>query len=222
MTKNTVINFARLDYLTTAPYLTWRIILIFTAAIAFIAAGTSNTTIIISMCMMCSVVFACYPFTIGLDTLYFTLPLTKKNVILGRYVFTISLNLAMLLVAYILSFTMMTIFSKDFDLLVNLLTGLACFGLFTFIEAIQIPIYFKMGYTKAKFLTYIPLIAFPALIIAVTTFINEDKLFSTLTNIFTWIENNIIITVLACVAVWLGMMCLSMLISLKFYAKREF
>jgi hypothetical protein len=222
MTKNTVINFARLDYLTTAPYLTWRIILIFTAAIAFIAAGTSNTTIIISMCMMCSVVFACYPFTIGLDTLYFTLPLTKKNVILGRYVFTISLNLAMLLVAYILSFTIMTIFSEDFDWLVNLLTGLACFGLFTFIEAIQLPIYFKMGYTKAKFLAYVPLIAFPASVLAMTAFIDKDKLIPILTNIFTWIENNMIITVLACLLVWTGMMFLSMLVSFKFYIKREF
>ena len=221
MTKNSVINFVRLDYLTTAPFLR-RLLLIFTAGIIFLAVETLNSMIIISMSMMCSVVYACYPFASGLDTLYSTLPFTKKSVIVGRYIFTLSLNLTMFILAYLLSFTIITIFGGDFDWIGNFLTGLACFGLFTLIEAVEIPIYFKVGYMKAALLIFIPVLTFLAFVSAVTTFIKEDKLFSKLTNIISWAENNVIITVLACLLVWLGMMCLSMLISFKAYKKREF
>ena len=227
MTKNTAINFARLDYFTIKPYLTWKSILIFLAVIVFLAYGTSEAAMIVSMCMMYSVIFACYPFAVGdknsLDTLYFTLPVTKKNIVIGRYLFTISLNLIMLVISYLISLIIITALNvMSFDPIVNLLTALVCFALFTFIEAIQLPIYFKLGYTKAKFLAYIPLIAFPASVVAMTAIVDRDKLISTLTNVIAWMGNNIIITVLACLAVWLGIMFLSMLLSLKFYAKREF
>ena len=84
------------------------------------------------------------------------------------------------------------------------------------------PIYYKFGYTKAKFLTYLPLMAFPAATIVVSTLVDESTLIPLVTNAMAWIEANIALTAVFAVVLWAGMMLLSAALSYKLYKTREF
>ena len=223
---NKTLAFAKLDYLTIKSYLNWKTSLLFLAVFGFIGYGTGEPAAAIGMCMMYSVIFACYPFSVGekngTDTLYSTLPITKKNIVSGRYAFTIILNLIMLAVSLVVSIGLLTVFSREFVLLEVLLTAFICFAFFSLVEAIQLPIYFKFGYTKAKFLTYLPLLCFPASIIIANNLIGADRVLPFLTNILVWAESNIALTVIIALVAWVGIMCLSAVLSHKFYKNREF
>ena len=223
---NKTLAFAKLDYLTVKPYLTWRTLLIFLAAFSSIGYGTGEPAAAIGMCMMCSVIFGCYPFSVGeknsTDTLYATLPLTKKNIVVGRYAFTIALNLFMLSVSLVISIGFMVAFKKELVLLEVLLTALIYFVVFSLLEAIQLPIYFKFGYTKAKFLTYLPLLCFPASLMITSNIVGADSLIPLVMNGIAWVESNIAITAIITLVALGGVMYLSAFLSFKFYKTREF
>jgi len=223
---NKTLAFAKLDYMTVKSYLNWKVSLLFLAVFAFIGYGTGEMAASIGMCMMYSVIFACYPFSVGekngLDTLYATLPATKKNIVAGRYTFTVILNLIMLVVGFVVSTVLLTAFGKEFGWVETLLTALICFAFFSLVEAIQLPIYFKFGYTKAKFLVYLPLLCFPASIIIANNLLGADKMMPLLTDMLTWVEANVVITVVIALAAWIGLMLLSAVLSFRFYKKREF
>ena len=224
MTK--VIKFAKLDLLTVKPYLTWKVALLFLAVCAMVGYGTGDTAVVVGMCMIYGVIFSSYPFSVGeksaLDTLYSTLPVSKKQMVAGRYMFSISLTLTALALSCILSFIMMKVLGKEFDLALTLVSALVCFLLFSLIEGIQMPIYYKFGYTKAKFLTYIPLMAFPAATIIVSTLVGKNKLMPLVTDAMAWIEANMILTAILSVVLWAGIMLLSGTLSYRLYRKREF
>ena len=223
---NKVLKFAKLDLLTIKPYMTWKISLLFLAVCAMVGYGTGGTAVIVGMCMMYGVIFSSYPFAVGeksaLDTLYSTLPVSKKQMVAGRYLFSICLILTALILSCILSFIMMRVLGKEFDLATTLISVLVCFLLFSMIEAIQMPIYYKFGYTKAKFLTYLPLMAFPAATIIVSTFVGKNKLMPLVTGALAWIESNMALTAVLGVMLWAGIMLLSAMLSYRLYRKREF
>jgi hypothetical protein len=223
---NKVLRFTRLDIITIKPYLTWKVLLLFLAVCALVAYGTGETSIIIGMCMMYGVIFASYPFAVGeknaLDTLYLTLPISKKHIVAGRYLFSVFLNLGALILSCLLSFIMVNILKREFDWIVNLVSILVCFVLLSLIEAIQIPIYYKFGYTKAKILTYLPLIALPATTLIVSAIAGENNLLPILADAMGWLESNMILALLLSVIIWAGIMLLSAVISYRFYKKREF
>ena len=223
---NKTLAFAKLDYLTVKPYLTWRTLLIFLAVFSSIGYGTGEPASVIGMCMMCSVMFACYPFSVGeknaTDTLYSTLPITKKNIVTGRYFFTIILNLVMMAISLVVSIGVMVAFNREFVLLEVLLTAFICFAFFSLVEAIQLPIYFKFGYTKAKFLTYLPLLCFPASLMITSNIVGADNVIPLVTNALAWVESNAVLTAIIAVIVLGGVMYLSAFLSHKFYKTREF
>jgi len=224
MTK--VIKFAKLDLLTVKPYLTWKVALLFLAVCAMVGYGTGDMAVIVGMCMIYGVIFSSYPFSVGersaLDTLYATLPVSKKKIVAGRYLFSICLTLTALVLSCLISFIMMQVLGKNFDLLITFTSALVCFVLFSLIEAIQMPIFFKFGYTKAKFLTYIPLMAFPLSTAIVSTLIGKNKLMPLVTDAMAWIEANMALTTVLSVVLWAVIMLLSGTLSYRLYRKREF
>ena len=223
---NKVLNFTKLDLFTVKPYLTWKVSLLFLGVCAGVGTGTGETAVVVGMCMIYAVIFSSYPFAVGeknaLDTLYATLPVNKKQMVAGRYLFSICLTLTALILSCILSFILMTVLGKAFDLIITLMSALVCFLLFSLIEAIQMPIYFKFGYTKAKFLTYIPLMAFPLATVIVSTLVGKNELMPLVTDIMAWIEANMALTTVLCIVLWACIMLLSGMLSYRFYKKREF
>jgi len=223
---NKLLSFVKLDYMTLKPYLTWKTALLFLAVLAFIGYGTGEVSALVGMCMMFSVIFACYPFAVGdrngIDTLYATLPITKKTVVIGRYVFTLALNLFIGVASLLVSAILMMALKKDFNGADALIITLVCFALFSVVEAVQLPIYFRFGYAKAKLLAYLPLAGFPAVVVAASTLLGKKRLFPFLENVFSWVQANAYVTAALAVILWASIMIFSVVLSLRFYMKREF
>ena len=93
-------------------------------------------------------------------------------------------------------------------------------ALFAFIQAIQHPIYFKYGYTKAKFISLAPFAVIMAGFVAFSTIAKgSDAVNQTIVIIGSANTGWLII----CTAIMLGLIMLaSYRLSLSFYKKREF
>jgi len=222
---NRTIHFAKLDYLTIKPYMTFKNLIIIVIVMIFFGYS-SGPAMPIGMLMMYSTIYASYPFAVGdkngIDTLYATLPITRKSIVTGRYIFTISLNLITGLASFALSYLMATIFKKEFIMVEILGTLLLCFAIFTIFEFVQLPIFFKLGYAKAKFLAYLPLLAFSGIVMAVFTMIGKETIVPLTLNIINWIGQNLLLAILIALTIWFILLLTSIMISDKCYNKREF
>jgi len=223
---NKTLSFVKLDYMTIKTYLSWKTVLLFLVVFAFMGYGTGEVSALIGVAMMYSTIFACYPFAIGdkngIDTLYATLPITKKTVVTGRYAFSLLLNGFMAAASFGVSAILMPAFGKTFHLKTTLLTVLLCFALFSILEAVQLPLYFKLGYARAKFLAYLPLAVFPAAVLGASSLLGKGRMLPIIESILTWSQNNIIFTAVFAVVIWASAMLLSGVLSFRFYQKREF
>lgn len=159
--------FVRLDFMTVKPYLTIKNLLIFAAVALYLSMLSGNMSSAIGVGMMLGTLFVSYPFAVGeksnMDALYVTLSVGRKSVVLGRYIFTLSLNICAVLFALTLASVGRLIAwvagfeSGDGEAFLMVIVLAALFAL---IQAIQLPLYFKLGYTKAKIVSIIPLAAF--------------------------------------------------------------
>lgn len=223
---NRTLSFAKLDYITIKPYLTLKNMFIFLFLFAFIGYGTGEPTLMISMLMMYSTIYASYPFAVGdkngIDTLYATLPIAKRNIVMGRYIFSLCLNIIVGVVTLVISAILMTALRKGFDWEETFITILICFALFSILEAVQLPIYFKLGYAKAKFLAYLPLAAFPAAVMALSAFVGKGSFLPFIESMFLWIQINSLLAIILIAIIWVLIMLFSGLLSYGFYKKREF
>jgi hypothetical protein len=102
----------------------------------------------------------------NLDRLYSSVSIRWKDIVLGRYIF--------LFLSYIISFSMaITIYlifipfqNKPFEFL-NIIVGFSLsFLVFSVLISMQIPILFKMGYTKARAWALLPYLIVIGLIAA--------------------------------------------------------
>lgn len=155
-----IINTAKLDYATIRPY-SRRIILtaIIIPLIYTLGTGTLITGISFTMCM--AAIFSCYPFTIseksGMDRLYEILPVSRRELVIGRYMFTCVLGLFMLTIASILHPLFLLAVKKSFagpDIILSIFAGVVMFSIY---NAFQLPGYYKCGSLHARFFMYIPL-----------------------------------------------------------------
>ncbi len=110
----------------------------------------------------------------NLDLLYGSVSVSRKDIVLGRYVY--------IFLTYLISFIMITVVALGFMLYngetlsaYNIAVAFSSsVFVFSAITGTQIPIYFKMGYTKAKMLALIPFIAIILLVmvVAVPSFVS--------------------------------------------------
>lgn len=223
---NEILSFAKLDYITIKCYLTFKNLVIFLSIFAFMGYLTGEVAAPIGMMMMYSTIYASYPFAVGdtngIDTLYATLPITKNNIVMGRYVFALCLNVIVGIAAFIISGLLMAVIDKGYSWSVISATILICFALFSILEFIQLPIYFKLGYAKAKFLSYLPLVGFPVVVMAVSAIVGKEKLLPIIENLIIWMQENRLISIIIFVFLWGLIMVCSGLLSYRFYKKREF
>ena len=223
---NKLLAFIRLDFITIKPYLTIKNL--FILLLVIIALSINNTVggILIGIVMMFALLYAAYPFAVGekngIDQLYSTLPVSRRSIVLGRYGFVVALVAVGGIASCILLFIWQTVLQRAFNLQEALLTTLALFAIYTFFQAIQLPIYFKLGYAKAKFLAYLPFALFPLTTIAIGSRFTDADWIGLLETVVIWIVNHQLFAVVIGVVSWLAMMAISCLLSLRFYKKREF
>jgi hypothetical protein len=161
-----------------------------------------------------------------LDTLYSTLALGKKTIVFGRYLYTLILNSVVLLGS--IGCSMIGIFIKtkelpafSFEVFFSIAVVVA---LFIFIQSIQMPMFFKLGYTKAKIFSIVPMFFILTIGVTMSSFYKhrENVLIEFLNVIGNFLEKNRIFPVLSVVIFIALSLYISYKISVIFYKKREF
>lgn len=117
-----------------------------------------------------------------LDTLYATLPLSRRSIVIGRYLalFLIYVVVAVLATVAVIVVTVTEGKALDFALLgtVNIVSVLV----FAIALAVQLPFFFSVGFTRARLMTFIPVVV----VVGVAAIAAQTGLFKTsdvLTNI---------------------------------------
>ncbi|MCL2142182.1 MAG: ABC-2 transporter permease [Methanimicrococcus sp.] len=220
---NKALSFVRLDFLTVKSYLKNSLIL-FAVVALIVILSTGVSTIVVSVVMVFAALLAAYPFAIGeknnIDALYPTLSINRRTVVLGRYLFALIVDICSGLFACLFAFAALTVMQKDFNAWESLAAILIIFLVYSGLQAVQLPIFFKLGYMKAKILAYLPFFGLFLLVFVFFNFLeNSIKQVSVL---FEWFAANPIVTVIFVMVVWLGIMLLSYKASLSFYSKRDF
>lgn len=101
----------------------------------------------------------------GLHRLYGSVSISLSNIIMGRYIFYIfSFAISFMIISIIYVF-MILLENKALELLDILLGFSMSLLVYSLIIGIQVPMFFKMGYTKAKIWTMIPFVGILALLI---------------------------------------------------------
>ncbi|MDV0446579.1 hypothetical protein MsAg5_04240 [Methanosarcinaceae archaeon Ag5] len=218
---NKILSVARLDFYTIKPYqkslfgmvLIWLVLFLVFRSIGMIAA----------ILMISLTLFATYPFSIGerygLDTLYSTLSVKRKHVVIGRYAFAFLIELIGTIVVLILA--VLPIFNAWEDITISEFLVVICilYAICALVIAAQYPIFFKYGYTKSKLFAYLPLM----LIFLASTSIPLLIEFSNLdpATLFDIAASNIYLIGIGFVVVGLVLQVLSCLLSCKLYEKRD-
>ena len=224
---NKILSFVRLDFITVKAYLTLKNLAIFVGIALMMIFAKNSVFGAVSMLMACAAMCSSYPFAIGeksnVDVLYTTLSIKRKTVVLGRYIFALTLDLFTGLFTSAFSFLMLAIMQKDFDAFGSLGTVLILFILFSVIQAVLLPIYFKLGYTKAKVLAFLPFFVLSLAMLAFSNIFSDVFSFDQIGSVFfEWLSVNSLLTALVGAGIWLAIMAVSYKISLSFYRKRDF
>jgi ABC-type transport system involved in multi-copper enzyme maturation permease subunit len=93
-----------------------------------------------------------------LDTLYSTLPITRRTVVLGRYTSLITLYLAVAALATLVAVAITALRGDDIAVDVLIAVNLGSFAFFCLALAVQLPFFFALGYTRARPLVYLPVV----------------------------------------------------------------
>ena len=220
------LSFVRLDFITVKPYITTKNLLILLVAVVALSFNNTGSVVLIGIIMAFALMYSSYPFAIGekngIDQLYSTLPMSKRSVVLGRYGFVLAFDVMSGVAACIFSFALQTILRQTFSLYETLLTVLLLFVIYTFFQAIQLPIYFKLGYAKAKFLAYMPIAVFPLVAVAVGSRFSKVDWVGLVDSMLLWVSYNKLLAIAIITIIWITIMFVSYNISFGFYKKREF
>lgn len=222
-------SFVRLDFVTIKPYFTIKNLLIYACVAIFLTSTSGNISAGLGVGMMLGTMFISYPFAIGennnMDALYTTMAVNRKTVVAGRYLFALALDLCCIAFAFMFAavglITARQIqFEVSSDDITQTIAVLA--AVFILVQAIQLPIFFKFGYSKAKFFTIIPFCVIMVGYFIVTGFAKKILDLQNLTRLGEFISKNQVFIILTAVAVLCILVYISYNLSLMFYKKREF
>lgn len=217
-----VFKFMKLDYLVIKKQLV-KAILLMIIALAIIIVSANNIEIITFYPLFLAVITVSYPFIFteknNMDDFYATLAMNKSTVVKGRYIFTILIAVIFAILSAILTI----VCSKMKNIGINnntvILNSVLIMVITIVLAAIQMPMYFKFGYTKARIWTYVPFFAIAAIAIVVK-YIPEDIL-EKAKRFINAIQGNSLITVSLMILVSLLILEISAIVSQKIYINKE-
>lgn len=219
--------FIHLDYITVKPYFTAKNLIIYGLLTLFLTTMSSNIASGVGVGMMLATLFVSYPFALGdknnLDALYATLSVNRKTVVLGRYLFTLLLNICAVLFSFLLASAGLFLarlagFSSGAGGGSNLAAVLVLSGLFLLIQAMQLPLFFKLGYAKAKLFSMLPFVLLMAAYLALMLMQNTSAWLAGAFDTLSGSGLTIPLLLLAMLAIVLA----SYGLSLRFYKRRTF
>lgn len=157
---NNIIKLVMLDKALLKPYYKYYLIVFIIPVFLTFDYKSFVPSIIFAMSM---IAMTCnYTFSIAekndLNRLYGLLPVTKKEIVTGRYFFTALLGLISMVIAAFLNSIILTILKVNLnmdELIIGMSIGIMIYSIFT---AVQLPGFFKFGTIKGRFFTFIPFI----------------------------------------------------------------
>ena len=220
------LRFVRLDFITIKAHLTIRNLIMFAVVAIFMATTSEGSYASIGFIMMFASIYGSYPFAIGeknnMDTLYITLSIGPGIVVLGRYLYVLATSVCAGAFAFAFAFLTSVVLQKSFFAIETLIATAIVIFAFSVIQAFQLPIFFRLGYAKARFFAYLPLIGLPFALVLVNGILGNSISFEWAAGMFAWFSENPLVFALLCLGAWLGVAVVSYRLSLRFYNNRDF
>ncbi len=212
-----ILKIVKLDFALIKPYI--KIMLIALASPLIIMYSTKDMVSGILFCMCFMAMTSGYTFSVAekndLSRLYGLLPISRNNIVTGRYLFILMEGVILNLVGVTANAIILTITKVDFtvgDVLIGISVGHFIYFFFT---AIQLPFFYKFGGIKGRFFSFLPFLGIFS-ISEVAKRMSHDKL-SELSSIA--ILNNpyglLVISILTSIIFY----CVSVGISQKIYSR---
>jgi len=231
---NKLFSFIRLDFITVKPYLTIKTLPVYGLVVIFMAAMSGSTVSGISFGMVIGTMFSGFPFAVGersnLDSLYITLSVGRKMVVAGRYLYALLINICAIAFAFVMSTVGLTAARMaNINITATELTATEMFwivlvlaAVFIIVQAVQLPIYFKVGYAKAQFINIIPFVLIGIGYFVILNFYGKDSGSGAAINDALSAFFSSKVWGLAILAVLAILVFISYRLSAAFYNKREF
>jgi len=228
---NKIKSFIQLDFLTIKPYFTVKNVSIYAVIVLLLSIASGNVASGMGVGMMLGTMYISYPFAVGeksnMDALYAVLSVSRKTAVLARYLYSLITNCFTIIFFYIISaagLLVSMITGNEVDLRISAATVFLLVLLMAVVEAFQLPAFFKLGYSKAKFFSVVPFAVVAAGIFAITAIeriglidsASEDNII----NFIISIPHGFVIAA-ACLLIF-AVLYVSYRLSLRFYRKREF
>ncbi|GAB2474993.1 ABC-2 transporter permease [Xylanimonas ulmi] len=163
--------FTALDLRALRPYARPALLSLAIAAVAIVLPSRSVYGVLTATFFFAATIGPQYPFNLDershLDTLYATLPLSRRSVVLGRYATMVAVALILAAASVLVTLAAAPFLGESPDAgTLGMLTlgGFAAFCLFT---AVQLPFFFSLGFSRARPFAFIaPLVGLAALFFA--------------------------------------------------------
>lgn len=153
-----ILKIVKLDFALIKPYI--KIMLIALASPLIIMYSTKDMVSGILFCMCFMAMTSGYTFSVAekndLSRLYGLLPISRNNIVTGRYLFILMEGVILNLVGVTANAIILTITKVNFtvgDVLIGISVGHFIYFFFT---AIQLPFFYKFGGIKGRFFSFLP------------------------------------------------------------------
>ncbi|PPF43357.1 hypothetical protein C5B85_13610 [Pseudoclavibacter sp. AY1F1] len=93
-----------------------------------------------------------------LDTLYGVLPISRSTVVVGRALSVLLFGLAAVAVATAVTFVMAWVRNRELAPELLIVSYAAAFAIVGLAVGVQLPVLFRVGYTRGRFMVYVPVI----------------------------------------------------------------
>ena len=214
-----IIKIIKLDTISIYPYLTIKNLLIIIILSIFYSFSAKSTTVIFGITQVFAVLFSSYPFLVGnesgIDSLYGILGIKRENVVYGRYIWSMLINIFGIVLGIIFG-SIISIFLKTDFIVQALVISLTIFFMSSIVILIQYPLFFKYGYAKAK--TVMSMLIIGVAIIGLSVMYFKE----TLIKVIEFVASNILISIILFILLYLAINFLSIKLSVKYYKEREF
>lgn len=214
---NNVFKTAGLDFALLKPYIKSICFVLLVPVIFTFATRSLISGVSFAMCVMS--MSSSYTFAVseknGMDRLYGILPVSKKDLVWGKYISISCMGLLALLVSLILQPLVLSALSVPVSMGEILTAALLGAVMFTFYIVFQVPGYYKYGSIKGKMFMYIPVVGF----IATSLLVNNTK--AMVNPAFFALLGNPVIAAAFALLVIIMMLSVSASLSLKILKKYE-
>ena len=219
------LRFLKLDFITVKPYITWKNLFLILAVPVLLMFFTDAGVGMLFFLMGYGALFVSYPFAVGeqngIDALYVTLNVRRKEVVLGRYLFALCTDVFTCAVGIACMAAVSVLKGIDLDWRTVFPVSCAALVFFSLVQAVQLPLFFRFGYAKSKILSMLPFLAVPVFVFLYDRAYKGEGA-RLLTELSSWIDANGLLALALAAIFWVFMMFVSYDVSYAAYRKRDF